>query len=139
VLEAQIGPDEIRPLLEAGRVEPVLRALLWERDHGRRKRIAVIADQMARALWQTQVTLATTVPFEQMPVIGEDTLFILVDQALAAEGLMDGARLDEARAAIVLLLDTGALRHEGVGFVACRLPATSATSRQNGSSGSLPK
>jgi hypothetical protein len=120
VLEAQIGPDEMRPLLEAGRVEPPLRALLWERDHGRRKRVAVIADQMARALWQTQVTLATTVPFEQMPIIGEDTLFILVYQALAAEGLNDGARLDGAHAAIALLLDTGALRREEVGFIACR-------------------
>jgi DNA primase len=121
-LEAQIGPEEMRPLFEAGRVEPALRALLWERDHGRRKRVAVIADRMAHALWQTQGTLATTVPFEQMPVIGEETLFILVDQALAAEGLTEGARLDEARAAIALLLDTGTLRREGAGFVACRPP-----------------
>jgi hypothetical protein len=119
-LEAQIGPDEMRPLLEAGRAEPALRALLWERDHGSRKRVAVIADRMVHALWQTQLTLATTVPFEQTPVIGEETLFVLVDQALATEGLTEGARLDEARAAIVLLLDTGALRREGAGFVACR-------------------
>ncbi len=76
-------------------------------------------------LWQMQVALATIVPFEQTPVVGEETLFILVDEALAAEGLNDGARLDEAHTAIALLLDAGALRREGVGFFACRLQTAS--------------
>lgn len=57
-LEAQIGPTELRPAFEAGRAEAPLRAILWERAHGRRKRFAVIADRLARAMWRTLTMLA---------------------------------------------------------------------------------
>jgi DNA primase len=120
VLEAQIAPDEMRPMLEAGRADAARRALLWERDHGRRKRIAVIADRMTRAAWRTQVTLAGSVALADTPTLAEDTLLVLADEALAAEGVVAGATLDEARSAIALLVASGTIRNEGAGFIISR-------------------
>lgn len=80
-----IGPDELRPAMEAGRVEASIRSLLWERQHGRPKRVAVIAQRLARAAWQTQVMLAKTVAIAETPSFSEDTLFVLTDETLASE------------------------------------------------------
>ena len=117
VLTNQIGPDELRPAMEAGRSEASIRGIVWERAHGRRKRVAVIADALAKAAWRTQVMLATTVPIAQTPVMSEDTLFVLVDQALAADGIVSGARLDETRAAIDAMIVNRLLARDGEGFV----------------------
>jgi hypothetical protein len=46
-LEEEVGAYEIRPLLAPGRVARGLEALLWERDHGRAKRVAVIMELLA--------------------------------------------------------------------------------------------
>lgn len=117
-LTAQIGPDEVRPALEAGRAEAALRAIEWERAHGRRKRVAVIADRLVRAMWRTQTTLARNVAIAETPVLTEETLFVLVDDALAAEGIVAGARLDETREAIVALEDEGLIRSASTSFIA---------------------
>jgi hypothetical protein len=117
-LTQQIGPDEIRPALEAGRAEAAIRNIVWERTHGRRKRVAVIADRLARATWHMQVTLASTVAVSETPVLTEETLFVLVDQALSADDGTLGAKLTEVREAIGTLVDRGTLRRDGDGFVA---------------------
>ena len=99
-LAAQIGPDEVRPLFVPGRAERALTALLWERDHGRRKRVAVIADVIARQGWAVQQTFASGVPAAQTPALTEETLFVLVDEELARDGVTAGATLEEAREAM---------------------------------------
>ena len=115
-----IGPDELRPAMEAGRVEASIRSLLWERQHGRPKRVAVIAQRLARAAWQTQVMLAKTVAIAETPSFSEDTLFVLTDETLASEGVVTGAHLDETREAIASLLHTGVLQAFEDGFVVVR-------------------
>ena len=112
-----IGPDELRPAIEAGRVESAIRSLLWERQHVRRKRVAVIAQRLAHAVWQTQVMLAKTVAIAETPSFSEDTLLVLADEALASEGVVAGAHLDETRDAIVRLVDLGVLRAYQGGFI----------------------
>ena len=123
LLEEQVGPDELRPMLEPGRAESALRALLWERGHGLPKRIAVIADRLHRAAWHTQTTLAQTTVVADMPTLTEDTLFVLVDEALAAEGIDAGARLAEVRDAIAMLEINGTLKAAASGFFVRRPPA----------------
>jgi hypothetical protein len=117
-LEAQIGPDEMRPMLEPGRSEAARLAILWEREHGRRKRVAVIADRLARAAWKTQVMLASTVAIDETPALTEETLFVLVDEALAEEGIVTGARFDEVREAIAFLAQVSMLKRNESGCVA---------------------
>ncbi|GAC1307768.1 MAG: hypothetical protein NVSMB21_12180 [Vulcanimicrobiaceae bacterium] len=39
-------------------------------------------------MWRTQTTLARTVAFAETPALNEETLFVLVDEALAAEGIV---------------------------------------------------
>ncbi len=117
VLAAQIGPDELRPMFEAGRAAAALRSISWERGHGKRKRVAVIADRLLRDLWRTQVLFASVAAGET-PVVDEDALFVLVDEGLARDGLTVGASLVEAREAIADLVARGLLRRVGDGFVA---------------------
>ena len=109
-LVQQIGPDELREALAPGRAEVALRALLWERDHGRRKRIEVIAELTARLGWDLQRTLAQGVALDQVPPLTEETLFMLVDEELVHESVTAGATLEEARAALQLLETRGLLR-----------------------------
>jgi hypothetical protein len=83
----------------------------------------VIADRLVRAAWRTQVTLAQTTAIADMPALTEDTLFVLVDEALAGEGVNAGARLDETREAIMVLTIGGALKAVANGFFVCRPPS----------------
>jgi hypothetical protein len=53
-VEAEISTDECRSLLAPGRVMHALEGVLWEREHGRAERVAVIADLIARLGWQMQ-------------------------------------------------------------------------------------
>ena len=85
----------------------------------------MIADQLARAVWRTQVTLASSVAIDQTPVLTEDTLCVLVDEALAQEGVVSGARIDEVRDAILHLSEIQTLKTQGAGFVA-RTPVAGA-------------
>lgn len=116
-LEAQIGPDEMRPLFAPGRAELPLRALLWERDHGRRKRVAFIATLIAQTGWTVQQGFARGVPMAQTPAITEETLFVLVDDELIRLGVTSGATIDEARDAIRQLEASGLVRANGNGLV----------------------
>jgi len=116
-LRAQIGSDELVPAFAAGRATRPLAMLLWERDHGRRKRVAVIAATIARVGWSLQTTLARGVAPDAAPPLTEDALLLLVDEALIADGVTSGATLDEARAAIASLEVSGILRHQDLGYV----------------------
>ncbi len=124
-LEAQIGPDEIRPLFAPGRTELGLRALLWERDHGRRKRVAIIAQLIARQGWSVQQSFARGVPVGQTPILTEETLFVLVDDELIRLGVTSGATIDEAREAIRQLEASGIVRAFDNGLIVTQPQAPS--------------
>ncbi len=99
--------------------------LLWDRDHGRRKRVEVIADLIAHRGWQTQLTLARGVPPTESPALNEETLFVLVDDALVRAGVTTGASRAEAEEALRLLQERGTLRPaaSGTGYVVRVPPA----------------
>ena len=120
-LAQQIGPDEPRDALAPGRAATPLRAILWERDHGRRKRVESIANLVARLGWELQRTLAHGVAVDQTPPLTEDTLFALVDEELVRENVTSGATLDEARAALKVLETRGVLRSVDNAYI-CRQP-----------------
>jgi DNA primase len=118
-LRENIGPSELRSALVPGRATPALDAILWERLHGRRKRVAVIADRLHRSAWRTQTAIAGGVPLTQAPALLEETLFVLVDDALVAEGLINGAPREEFEAAFALAVANGRLVSDGQhGYVA---------------------
>lgn len=122
-VDAQVNPDEVRPTLVSGRAAAALSALsalsalFWERAHGRRKRVEVIAQYAARAGWQLQCTLARGVPSAQTPALTKETLFALVDQELVQQGVTAGAALDEAQEALQLLKTPNLLREAESGYV----------------------
>jgi len=61
--------------------------------------------------------LAHGVAPEAMPPLTEDALLLLADEALVAEGVITGATLDEARAAIATLEVDGILRQLDPGYI----------------------
>lgn len=125
-LQAGIGPDELRTVFIGGRVEGTLRALLWERDHGTRKRIEVIAQLAARLGWALQRTLAQGVALAQTPPLTAETLFMLVDEELVRQNVTSGAGLDEAQAALRLLEVRGLLRAVDNGYLLRQPPPVAA-------------
>jgi hypothetical protein len=117
-LEQQITPDELRDALAPGYAQRPLQLIVWAREHGERKRVAVIADVLARVGCEMQRRLASGVPLSETPRISEETLFVLVDDALMREGVAVGASRADAQKAIRLLEARGELRAtEGGGYV----------------------
>jgi hypothetical protein len=58
LLASAANPAEIRPLLAPGFAEDHVADALWERAHGRAKRVAVIAETLVAAGWDTQLSAA---------------------------------------------------------------------------------
>ncbi len=127
-LSASIGPDELRAALVAGRSSSALRTLLWERDHGRRKRVEVIARLVTELGWDVQRTLARGVAQSDTPALTAESLFMLVDEELVRQNVSGGAALDEAREALLLLETRGVLRSSTGGYVVREPPSLAAAS-----------
>ena len=72
--------------------------LLWERAHGRAKRVRLIADAILRTGWTTQAAYRGA-PSEAPPIT-EDAAMVLVDQDLAAQGSTATCTRDDVRAAL---------------------------------------
>jgi len=81
-----------------------IEALLWERDHGLRKRVAVVVDILEEVGWREQVVAATTGDPGDAPRLDEDAAMMLVDQVLlVSEGSAHACIRDEMRAAFAYL------------------------------------
>jgi DNA primase len=78
------NPFEMRPLFAPGFASDALDDLLWERRHGRAKRVRLVADAIVRTGRTTQAAYHGD-PTEA-PRITEDVAMVLVDQDLAAQG-----------------------------------------------------
>jgi len=103
LLEAGSNPLEMRPLFEAGYVEGRIRDLLWEREHGRPKRVAVICDiLLATALAAQSTALGSP---KNAPLLDEDAAMLTVDSALIAQGAHIPCTRDDVRAAFAHLCD----------------------------------
>ena len=126
-LEEQIGPRELREALEPGHADRAIQAILWERDHGRRKHVAVIAGLIERLGWQTQNALAPEVPFAEAPALTEETLFVLIDEALVHDGVTSGATRAEVEAALEVCNVRGVLHKTANGYIVETPPAKALT------------
>jgi predicted nucleotidyltransferase len=78
-LRIAADPDELRAVFAPGYAEDRLPALVWERTHGRAKRVAVTAQLLREVVWRRQV--AVLGHRDDAPVIDEDAAMLMVDAA----------------------------------------------------------
>jgi hypothetical protein len=122
-VEAEISTDECRSLLAPGRVMHALEGVLWEREHGHPKRVAVIADLIAKLGWQTQVALARGgVLAADTPPLTEEALAFMVDDALVRAGATGGASCADTEEALRGQQVRGVLRAAHEGYVVTVAP-----------------
>lgn len=135
LLEASSDPAELRPLFEPGFASDRLDDLLWARDHGEAKRVAVVVETLLDAAWREQYEAAKTGDPGDAPALTEDAAMMLVDQVLVAQnGSQQPCTRAEIRAAFTYMtspLVGRALiqlhRHRVAGKVIQRSLPTSAT------------
>ncbi len=98
-------PLEIRQLLKPGFACDLLSDLLWERTHGVRKRIAVVAHLVRQEGWKAQVTATQQGGPANAPLLTLDAAMLLVDAALRAAGSVQACTREEVQAAFSHLTD----------------------------------
>ncbi len=101
VLRLEANPLEIRVLLAPGFASDALDDLVWERQHGRAKRVRLIADAIVRTGWTTQAGYHGDP--QQAPKITEDVAMVLVNADLAAQGSDATCSREDVAAAIEYL------------------------------------
>jgi hypothetical protein len=69
LLGAGSDPAEMRELFEPGIAADRLSNLLWEREHGEAKRVAVVCERLVAAAWREQVAAATTGDPQDAPIL----------------------------------------------------------------------
>jgi hypothetical protein len=84
-----------------GYAEDHLPALVWERTHGRAKRVAVAAQLIREVVWRRQVSVLGN--RDEAPAISEDVAMALVDEELEKRGSKAICARDEVRAAFAHL------------------------------------
>ncbi len=106
LLAAGADPYDMRALFAPGFAAERIEAFLWEREHGERKRIAVICEIIAAAGWRDQVGAARTGDPHDAPRLDEDAAMMLVDeQLLGNEGSQQPCTRADVRAAFLHLTD----------------------------------
>src|SRR5947209_5795191 len=100
-LRIAADPDELRAVFAPGYAEDHLPALVWERTHGRAKRVAVTAQLIREVVWRRQV--AVLGHRDDAPVISEDAAMLLVDEELEKRGSTAVSTRDDVRAAFAHL------------------------------------
>ncbi|MBC5799225.1 MAG: hypothetical protein GIX03_03340 [Candidatus Eremiobacteraeota bacterium] len=106
LLAAGADPREMRPLFAPGFAAERIEAFLWEREHGERKRIAVICQIVTEAVWRDQVAAARTGDPADAPRLDEDAAMMLVDEELLGkEGSQQPCTRADVRAAFLHLTD----------------------------------
>jgi hypothetical protein len=104
MLQAACDPAEMRPLFEPGFAVDRLDDLLWEREHGEGKRVALVVEILAAAGWREQVIAARTGDPADAPALTEDAAMMLVDQVVVGEeGSQRPCTRVEVRAAFAYL------------------------------------
>jgi DNA primase len=98
LLRVGANPFEMKALFAPGFASDALDDLLWERHHGRAKRVRLIADAIVRTGYTTQ-TAYHGEP-SQAPRITQDVAMVLVDQDLAAQGSSATCSRGDVQAAI---------------------------------------
>lgn len=126
VLRNGVDPFEMRPAFEPGFAADAIDDVLWERQHGRAKRVRLVAEAIVRTGTTTQAGYRGA-PAEA-PRITEDVAMVLVDQDLAAQGSSATCSREDVRDALDFLANplVGAVVRDGSegGVVVVRRPST---------------
>ena len=125
-LRLGVDPLECRELFAAGIVEDRLTDLAWSREHGREKRLAVIASLLHETAWNAQKALVGRVEAADAPALTVDAALMLVDTALQQANATGGASRAEVETAIADLIRSGAATRlpDRDGIVLSRPPAS---------------
>ena len=102
-LTIQTNPYEMISLFGSGRASNALDEIMWERGHGRAKRVRTIANVLLKEGWKAQVLAAKESPREEAPLLTEDAAMMLVDGWLAKQGAQTGCSREDVRAAFDFL------------------------------------
>ncbi len=105
LLSLAANPLDVRQILKPGFACDLLSDLLWERTHGERKRIAVVAHLIRQEGWNAQVTAAQQGGPANAPLLTVDAAMLLVDAALRAAGSVQACTRDQVEAAFSHLTD----------------------------------
>jgi hypothetical protein len=101
LITLRANPLEILPMLQPGVIAgDVLQDIIWDRNHGKAKRVRIIAEILRASAWATQSVAVETGPPAQAPVLTEDAAILLVDQELISRGSHVSCTRDELRLAI---------------------------------------
>ena len=103
IFSMDTNPYEMIPLFGPGRASNALDDILWERRHGRAKRVRTIADVLQTEGWKAQVLAARESPREAAPLLTEDAAMMLVDGWLAKQGAQTGCTRADVHAAFEFL------------------------------------
>lgn len=127
MLHIQADPHELRSALAPGRAKDACEAIIWERDHGRRKRIAVLAQTILTTGWKLQTTFILNPDQSAIPPLTRDTLSVVIDEVLIEKGL-PAANPTELESALAQLLADGLVvpaQSNTASFVITRPPSGS--------------
>lgn len=86
LLHVGVGALEIERVLAPGYASDVLADVLWERAHGAAKRVATVAQLVAREGWKAQVVAAEQGAAADAPPLTVEAAMLVVDEALRALG-----------------------------------------------------
>jgi DNA primase len=101
LLRIEADPLELEALFAPGFASDALDDLVWERHHGRAKRVRLICDAILRTGMTTQRAYHGSP--SQAPRLTEDVLMVLVNQDLAAQGSDATCAREDVRAALEYL------------------------------------
>jgi hypothetical protein len=119
-----LGADalEVQRVLEPGFASDLFLDVLWERRHGAAKRVATVAQLVAREGWQAQRTAAEQGGPANAPRLTLDAAMLLVDAALRSAGSAQACTRAEVEAAFAWLTsaNVGAAQSDGDQIVVLR-------------------
>ncbi|MBC5829013.1 MAG: hypothetical protein GIW98_02335 [Candidatus Eremiobacteraeota bacterium] len=101
----QTGSDihELRPLFAPGFASDALADLQWDRNHGARKRMLLIARYVHEEGWRAQCEAAQQGSANDAPLLTVDAAMLLVDRRLASENSHAAVSRSEIQQAMQLL------------------------------------
>ncbi|MBC5800276.1 MAG: hypothetical protein GIX03_09890 [Candidatus Eremiobacteraeota bacterium] len=103
LLDRGSDPYEMRTLFAPGIVADRLDDLLWMRDHGESKRVAVVAGAIVDAGYAAQSAVAVHGTPHNAPTLTADAAMLLVDERLASAGVSDACTREQVQAAFAYL------------------------------------
>jgi hypothetical protein len=108
----RVRPDlvELRALFAPGPAADRVGDLLWAREHGVRKRLAVVCDAIRETAWAAQVEAAASNRPGDAPLFTEDSAMLVVDDWLRQRGSYTPVTRDEVRAAFAYLTNARVAR-----------------------------